>query len=274
MLFLFIACKPDVEPQDTTCNGLEELCMKRVDQVLFPATHNSMASAEDEWMFPNQNFNIRSQLTQGIRGLNLDTYLVDEEATLYHGFESLGSMPLVDGFSPIEEFLSENPRNVIIITFQSALSAEKTMEAFEEANLSRRLYHYELGQDWPTLESLIEQDKQILAFSSAGGGEFDGYLAQWTHWIDNPYSAQSTADFSCEIDRGDPNTATLFNVNHFITNPIASVEDSLAANQYDVLKEHLYACWEQTDRFPNQLLVDFYDLGAVLAVAEEVNRAH
>lgn len=272
MLFLLFACKPETKlPEDMTCNGLDELCSKQVDQVLFPATHNSMSSAEDEWLFPNQNFNIKSQLEDGIRGLNLDTYLWEEEAYLCHSYCDLGKMTLVEGFSMIEEFLTENPRNVIIITFQSALSAENTMAAFEDSKLAQRLYHYELGEEWPTLESLIEQEKQVIAFSSGEGGTIDGYLEQWVHWVDNPYSARAIEDFSCEIDRGDTETATLFNVNHFITAPLASEEDSQTANQYDVLKDHLYDCWEQTDRFPNQLLVDFYDQGPVLEIAREIN---
>ncbi len=273
-LILLLACQSKAVEQlveDQSCNGLDILCSKSVDQVLFPATHNSMSSAEDEWLAPNQNFNIKTQLEDGIRGLNLDAYLWEEEAYLCHSYCDLGNMTLVDGFSIIENFLIENPRNVIVITFQSALSAEKTMDAFEQADLAKRLYHHEVQAEWPTLEELIEQDKQIISFSSGGGGTIDGYLEQWVHWVDNPYSAQSIEDFSCEIDRGDPETATLFNVNHFITAPLASEENSQIANQYDILREHLYECWEQTGRFPNQLLVDFYDQGSVLEIVEEIN---
>lgn len=272
MLFLLLSCTSETKTsEDLLCNGFEEICSKRVDQALFPATHNSMSSAEDEWGFPNQNLNISSQLQDGIRGLNLDTYLVNEEAMLYHGFASLGAMPLVDGLSIIEDFLTKHPRNVILITFQSALSAEHTMAAFEDAQLGQRLYHYELGEEWPTLEFLIAQEKQVIAFTSNGGGTMDGYLEQWVHWVDNPYEAESIEDFSCTIDRGDAQTATLFNVNHFITAPVASEENSQTANQYNVLKDHVLDCWEQTGRFPNQLLVDFYDQGAVLKISEEIN---
>lgn len=277
MLFLLLSCKPapiaedTMPPEETSCNGLDELCSKRVDQVLFPATHNSMSSAEDEWSVPNHSFNITTQLEDGIRGLNLDTHLWNEEAYLCHSYCDLGNMKLVDGFSQIEEFLTQNPRNVLIITFQSAISAEDTMMAFEESNLGSRLYHHELGTEWPTLETLIAQETQVIAFSSNDGGALDGYHEQWVHWIDNPYSAESIDDFSCAIDRGNPETASLFNVNHFITAPLASKENSQLANQYDVLSEHVTRCWTETGRFPNQILVDFYDQGALLELANEIN---
>ena len=94
-----------------------------------PATHNPMSSAEDEWLAPNQKLQYQIPIRRwNSGGLNLDTYLWEEEAYLCHSYCDLGNMTLVDGFSIIENFLRKNPRNVIIITFQSALSAEKTME--------------------------------------------------------------------------------------------------------------------------------------------------
>lgn len=57
------------------CNGYPELCDKRIDEVTFPATHNSMSAAEEPgWFLPNQRFGIRHQLNDGIRGLLIDTH--------------------------------------------------------------------------------------------------------------------------------------------------------------------------------------------------------
>ena len=57
------------------CNGYAELCGKRIDQVMFPATHNSMSAAEEPgWFLPNQRYGIKRQLDDGIRGLLIDTH--------------------------------------------------------------------------------------------------------------------------------------------------------------------------------------------------------
>jgi hypothetical protein len=57
------------------CNGAAELCGRRLDEVVFPGTHNSMSSAEiADWLFPQQERSIRAQLEDGIRALLLDVH--------------------------------------------------------------------------------------------------------------------------------------------------------------------------------------------------------
>lgn len=56
------------------CNGLAALCERRLDQVAFPATHNSMATAKDGFQNPSQDRTIAGQLAGGIRALLIDVY--------------------------------------------------------------------------------------------------------------------------------------------------------------------------------------------------------
>ncbi len=57
------------------CNGAEEHCDLRLDQVVFPGTHNSMASAlYPGWLFGEQVNTIKSQLDAGVRALLIDTH--------------------------------------------------------------------------------------------------------------------------------------------------------------------------------------------------------
>jgi uncharacterized membrane protein HdeD (DUF308 family) len=57
------------------CNGSQQLCNKRLNEVAFPATHNSFSAAEQPgWLFANQRFGIRRQLEDGIRGLLIDVH--------------------------------------------------------------------------------------------------------------------------------------------------------------------------------------------------------
>jgi hypothetical protein len=257
---------------EQTCNGLSELCDRPLDAVLFVGTHNAMSSSEDQWNVPNQKYAFERQLQDGVRALNFDTYWSNEEAYLCHVFCELGSMTLIEGLSRIARFLNQNPNEVVLITIQSALETERTLDAFEQAGLRDMMYQHEVGDAWPTLGTLIDKDERLVVFTSDGGGLDEGYMDQLVHWIDNPYSAQSIADFSCLEDRGDPSTASLFNVNHFITNPLANIENSLVANQYDVLWDHLERCQYETGRVPNQILVDFYSQGAVLDVVLDWNQ--
>ncbi len=57
------------------CNGLASLCGKRLNQIVFPGTHNSFsASDQPGWRFANQKYGIERQLDDGIRALLVDVY--------------------------------------------------------------------------------------------------------------------------------------------------------------------------------------------------------
>lgn len=57
------------------CNGSARLCGLSLNDVVFPATHNSFASADDPGdRFPEQEVGIDAQLDDGIRGLLIDAY--------------------------------------------------------------------------------------------------------------------------------------------------------------------------------------------------------
>lgn len=61
--------------EDTGCNGSEALCKKSLDEVSFPATHNSYAGVNyPGYVFPEQDNTIPQQMEAGIRGLWIDTY--------------------------------------------------------------------------------------------------------------------------------------------------------------------------------------------------------
>ena len=58
-----------------TCDGAAALCDRPLNDVAFAATHNSMASVTiPSWLFGQQDGTIADQLSQGIRGLLIDTY--------------------------------------------------------------------------------------------------------------------------------------------------------------------------------------------------------
>lgn len=57
------------------CNGMRELCGRRVNDVLFPGTHNSMAAADVRgWALANQRRSVPRQLRDGIRLFLLDPH--------------------------------------------------------------------------------------------------------------------------------------------------------------------------------------------------------
>jgi hypothetical protein len=62
------------DPPDT-CNGSRRLCERRINEVVFPGTHNSMSAADEPgWLFANQRRSIEDQLDDGIRLFLLDPH--------------------------------------------------------------------------------------------------------------------------------------------------------------------------------------------------------
>ena len=55
------------------CNGHAALCDLPFDELVLPATHNSMSNAADGWIAPNQQYGMDRQLQDGIRGMLIDT---------------------------------------------------------------------------------------------------------------------------------------------------------------------------------------------------------
>jgi hypothetical protein len=70
------------------CNGSAELCDRTLDQVAFPATHNSMAAADyPGFLFPMHDSTIPRQLDDGVRGLLIDAYYGYPGDRVYTDFE-------------------------------------------------------------------------------------------------------------------------------------------------------------------------------------------
>jgi hypothetical protein len=58
-----------------TCNGYAQLCSRRIDQVVFAGTHNSMSAADSPgWLIANQARTIARQLDDGIRAFKISTH--------------------------------------------------------------------------------------------------------------------------------------------------------------------------------------------------------
>ncbi len=244
------------------------MCARPLDQVVFPATHNSMSSAADGWQLPNQPDGIRAQLEAGIRGMLLDSYLWEGEYYFCHGFCELGATPMTEGLGEVRDFLEENPEEVIVIIFQDDISGEQTAEVFEEVGLDSEVYTWTSGV-WPTLGELVEQKQRLLITAEFGGPPPAWYHPAWELFSDTPYSFRSTEEFSCELNRGSLENP-LFLLNHWVEDPIPSEELSAEANAYDMLMSRAEVCGEQR-QLPNLVAVDMYRTGDLFAVVDALN---
>jgi hypothetical protein len=92
-------------PREGACNGHDELCDRPLDQVVLPATHNSMSVPLPGWYSAEQDRPIADQLDAGVRGLLVDTHYADSlpngKYRTYFGPQAkLRTIAEQDGVSP------------------------------------------------------------------------------------------------------------------------------------------------------------------------------
>lgn len=273
-LLLLLACQqPDAVDADLGCNGDPALCERRFDELVVPMTHNAMASAEEGFLGPNQNFGTRQQLSDGIRGFMLDTHADPDtgEAVLCHSVCALGSTPLVDGLRVFTDFFEANPRDVVVFMIQNGIGADETAAAFDEADLTRFAHAQDPDEPWPTLSELLDAGTPLIVFHEGGGTDPEWYMDGYDGYVwDTPYSAETAEDFSCDVLRGSPDSS-LFLVNHFLTAPISMPSLAEQVNYNPLLIDRVRQCQDESGQQVNWISVDFYDIGDVVATARLLN---
>jgi hypothetical protein len=280
------ARKPRVTAIPTTCNGSTALCDRTFDRVTFPMTHNAMSNADEKYAAPNQNHGVARQLADGIRGLMLDThyYSVDDDKTLdapmpgvaaidqaylCHGICQLGRKRLLDGLCDITDFLDQNRGEVLTIIFESYVTEADMVSVLQAAGLSDYVFTYD-GKSFPTLRDMIAKDQRLFVTVEDGGGTPAWYQHAWSIIQDTPYTFAKASEFTCADNRGSKSDP-LFLVNHWIGDPLANPARATEVNAHDVLLGRMKQCATERGKRVNFVGVDFYDLGDLFKVVDELN---
>jgi hypothetical protein len=309
------APKGSAETQNLlVCNGHVELCDRRVDEVTFGGTHNSMSSAEAGFAFAEQIRTIRGQLDAGARVLMIDTHygiptsgglvltdlvFSDREALvrrygeetvvgierirstvvpstapssvyLCHTFCELGATPASAAFAQIEDFLAENPTEVVFLVIQDETEHADTVRALTASGLDRRAFAKEAGAEWPTLGELVRNGTPLVVLSQREGGDPPWFMPAFSLIQDNPYTARSIDELSCEFNRG-PTVAPVFLLNHWINKQSPDRADARQINARSFLLDQVRRCEEERGRRVNLIAVDFMEEGDLIGAVDELN---
>jgi len=291
------ACRPadvdhdgDVDLGDTgsvaarqgarVCNGAVELCGRRYDEVAYPTTHNAFAAISEGWVFANQTPGMTQQLEDGVRGLMLDVWnwpAGSHDTWLCHATCELGVTPglrepLVDGLARIRAFLDAHPAEVVTLILESYVSAADFAQAFAASGLLPYAYSHAIGSPWPTLQQMIDAGTRVVVLTDSGGGAYPWYLPVFTLAFETDFDNQVPADFSCVDNRGSPGS-DLFILNHFLTQTLGQPALADLVNHEPYFGDRARQCWQFQGQLPNFVTVDFYEIGDLLAVTRDLNRA-
>lgn len=188
------------------CNGMEELCDLRIDQITFPGSHNAGSDSEvgGPCLWRNQDYIMIQQFMLGIRFFDIDTCWDDNTvknchcSPCHHGttmYYTLSTLNLITYYESILPSLFQN--TVLILHFNGdaakddepakkkigeTLAAMLTMLWDPEGGgpLTMSTYYNENGE-WPTLRQAINSKQRIFIFMENGPAKYIEPAPKWLH---------------------------------------------------------------------------------------------
>lgn len=172
--------------EDSPCNGHPELCNKRYDNVLFPVSYNSYNNLEDGGIYSAQEYSLRKQLENGVRGLQLNVFLSkntnllsvsSNDLYLRDSLNSIEQWELVPALKEVKVFLDRYPNEILTLFIENFSSTALLNDAFVNAGLEHLLYEHPIGEPWPVLGRMVYEDKRLVVFTSQNNDSF----FPWNH---------------------------------------------------------------------------------------------
>jgi hypothetical protein len=191
---------------------------------------------------------------------------------LCHGLCELGSTKWLPLMKDVRVWLADHPREVVTFFVQDTVSPADTAQVFRQAGLLPYVYTPAADGRWPTLGQMIESGQRLVVLMEEhGGGTTYPWLLQGFDWVqDTPFLFAGPGEFSCDPNRG-PADASLFLLNHWITDKRREVSNATEVNARDVLLPRAQECAETRGLQPTYLAVDFYDRGDLFGVVDTLN---
>lgn len=249
------------------CNGSNDLCNKRYNEVAYLTTHNAFNSKQDRYLFPNQKSNISEQLNNGVRALMIDVYDDNGSTVVYHAYKFLGSQPLSVYLNDIKYFLDNNPNEILTIILETYTSSNAIENEINKVGLLKYLHTQDVNSIWPKLQTMIDSNKRLVILSDKNDAN---EKQSWYHYVWNFAVENKYGEINCEFNRGNPENS-LFIFNHFITSLTGNKENANKVNSFKYLMNHITNCKDLKNKFPNFITVDFYEIGESIDVVSKLN---
>ena len=249
----------------------------RYDEVSWLCTHNSYNASNSGFNFTNHTWSIKQQLNAGVRAFMLDIHLVDKNIVLSHGSKGLtilGSTPLEQELKTFHDFLSNNPKSIVTLIFESYVPAKDAAAAITAAGLDKFAHSQDPTKPWPKLDTLRQSGKRLIIFSDRAKGKDipHWYHDIWAHGTETHWASKTPADLLANRPGRGKKTNPLFILNHFIQDPIATPTLAKSVNTLAFLnKRHAAFKKSYPQRRPNFIAIDFSSQGDGLKFVKSLN---
>jgi hypothetical protein len=296
------------------CNGQDSFCSRRVNEMVWAATHNSMSSSSAGFVAPNHFYSMDESLRAGYRVFLIDLHFNDtadgaiasqggaplsvaESVLLCHQACFLGWISMLNEMKVLKAFLMERSRDIVILSLEQYVPTAAIMEVFAAADMTSMLWApakspADDGFEWPTLNDLIRAGQRVIVFNDVVPGTAlspepvpSQILYAFDYTVETNYAVSSLSAFNCNLTRGFTlefaalkRKMTL--LNHFVSAPLASPFSASEANKGALISQRYQDCaasWQQLfgpELKPNMIAVDFWGTGDTLRTVEALNAAN
>lgn len=239
----------------TNAKTSEEPLMKHYDETIFVISNFSGVDASQ-----TETRSIQELLDLNIGGFRFYLEWEKQENQLMIKRPDGSSISLRKTLSELKTFLDEKPDKILNLFLDFSTNVNELSDLFQETGIDKYVFTYDPKEDWPTLKSMVEQDKRLVVFSMQEHRNSPDWLQYvWTQAVEPYFSIWEAPVFKGEFLKGDPkNSLLIYNDYNFPPKSELSKNLRYDTSQNPYLIEHIKNTWTNTGKTPNFIMLDRY----------------
>lgn len=287
---------------DTACNNSPDLCSRAYNQITHMGAHDIpflRDASTGNSLAGNHFFNTTLALSAGFRLLQGQVHNVNGTLRLCHTTcDLLDAGTLQDWLAKVKFWMDGHPNEVVSLVLVNSDNVDVAAfgAAFEGSGISK--YGYKPASttaptgSWPTLQTMINANTRLVSFVASinPSTTYPYLLSEFSYVFETEFLVTSATGFNCSAGRpaaaGTAAQAVSKNfiplMNHFKYASITSSIQIPAVSDIDITNSpnttvsgalglHAATCKKEWGVVPVLVLVDFWDKGPAIQVADAMN---